>query len=108
MWIVRLALRRPYTFVVVSLLALLLGIGGDRMESASVTRLAASLCPKFLIPPFSESNLTHVTGVGPAPSVSVRHFIGAGLHGCVPSQLSLCYPLILPPGFGRPDRNLCR
>jgi multidrug efflux pump subunit AcrB len=27
MWIVRLALRRPYTFVVVSLLILLLGIG---------------------------------------------------------------------------------
>ena len=27
MWIVRLALRRPYTFVVVSVLMLLLGIG---------------------------------------------------------------------------------
>jgi multidrug efflux pump subunit AcrB len=27
MWIVRLALRRPYTFVVVSLLMLLFGIG---------------------------------------------------------------------------------
>jgi multidrug efflux pump subunit AcrB len=27
MWIVRLALRRPYTFVVLSLLILLLGLG---------------------------------------------------------------------------------
>jgi len=30
MWIVRLALRRPYTFVVLSLLLFFLGTGGDR------------------------------------------------------------------------------
>jgi hypothetical protein len=31
MWIVRLALRRPYTFIVMALLIAVLGIAGPRM-----------------------------------------------------------------------------
>ena len=46
MWIVKLALRRPYTFVVVSLLLILLGIG------------ASSKMPRDIFPPISEPIVT--------------------------------------------------
>lgn len=39
MWIVRLALRRPYTFVVVSLLIFLLGIGMMHKNCAAIPSL---------------------------------------------------------------------
>jgi multidrug efflux pump subunit AcrB len=43
MWIVRLALRRPYTFVVAALLILLLGDGHN-------TRMATDIFPAINIP----------------------------------------------------------
>ena len=43
MWIVKLALRRPYTFVVMALLILLLGI-------ASIKRMPTDIFPEIDIP----------------------------------------------------------
>ncbi|NTV46325.1 MAG: efflux RND transporter permease subunit, partial [Chlorobiales bacterium] len=43
MWIVRLALRRPYTFVVVSILLVVLGI-------VSIRRMAVDIFPEMNIP----------------------------------------------------------
>src|SRR5262245_16137853 len=46
MWIVRLALRRPYTFVVAALLVLLLG-------GVTLTRMATDIFPEIDIPVIS-------------------------------------------------------
>src|SRR6266511_6377700 len=43
MWIVRLALRRPYTFTVVAILVVLLGI-------VTITRMATDIFPTINIP----------------------------------------------------------
>jgi multidrug efflux pump subunit AcrB len=43
MWIVKLALRRPYTFVVMALLILLLGI-------ASIKKMPTDIFPEIDIP----------------------------------------------------------
>ena len=46
MWIVRLALRRPYTFVVMSMLIVLLGI-------VAITRMPTDIFPEIDIPVIS-------------------------------------------------------
>ena len=43
MWIVRLALRRPYTFTVMAILIVLMGI-------VTITRMATDIFPKIDIP----------------------------------------------------------
>ena len=43
MWIVRLALRRPYTFTVMAILSVLMGI-------VTITRMATDIFPKIDIP----------------------------------------------------------
>ena len=45
MWIVKLALRRPYTFVVMALLILLLGVASIKNTPPSIIRYNASSVP---------------------------------------------------------------
>src|SRR6202012_1642447 len=62
MWIVRLALRRPYTFVVMAFAILLLGI-------VSISRMAADVFPNINIPVISA--IWTYTGVSPAEMADV-------------------------------------
>lgn len=62
MWIVRLALRRPYTFVVVALLIAVLGI-------VSITRMATDIFPEIDIPVVSV--VWQYTGM-PAEEIETR------------------------------------
>jgi multidrug efflux pump subunit AcrB len=57
MWIVRLALRRPYTFVVVSVLIVILGI-------VSILRTPTDIFPNIDIPVVS--SIWNYTGLSPA------------------------------------------
>src|SRR5271163_1286401 len=56
MWIVELALRRPYTFVVVSMLIALLGV-------LSITRMATDIFPVINLPVVSV--IWQYTGLSP-------------------------------------------
>ena len=64
MWIVRLALRRPYTFTVMAILIVLMGI-------VTITRMATDIFPKIDIPVVSV--IWSFPGVAPEEMETTTH-----------------------------------
>jgi multidrug efflux pump subunit AcrB len=85
MWIVRLALRRPYTFVVMAILILVMGI-------VSILRTPTDIFPKIDIPVVSI--IWNYNGLVPEQmadrivSVTERNLTTVSLRSLLPRQLS--------------------
>ena len=69
MWIVRLALRRPYTFVVASIVLVMLGI-------VTIGRMATDIFPEIDIPVVSV--IWTYGGISPEGAAAVVDFALAG------------------------------
>ncbi len=105
MWIVRLALRRPYTFVVMAMLIVILGI-------VAVTRMPTDIFPEIDIPIVSV--IWSYSGISPEEMAEMAKkmpgrqlppgFPGAGAPGLPPSMPKL--PPNMPglPGLGGPGK----